>query len=147
MLLYRTVFVSLLSLSLVLAQTVPPQSPEQLTNALVTSESVNAAQLSKTSDQANMFNRAGNVASGQILYRPQTPVEFNDGQEKKGDCPVTRPTTNGYSSFKQYEGIWFKRYRSRVRPGEPFFKCAWIDYVLRPDGREMDISDNLLNNS
>lgn len=79
-----------------------------------------------------------------IMYRPQTPVVFNDGQEKEGDCPVTRPAT-GYSTFKQYEGIWFKRYRSRVRTGEPFFKCAYIDYIEQ--GRnQVFIMDHLQNN-
>jgi len=107
----------------------------------------------------NIFNDRG-----QILYKPQTPIVLNDGQEKEGDCPVTRPTT-GYSSFKQvcsmidthipvflhltpptqYEGIWFKRYRSRVRVGEPFFKCAWIDYMDQGNNN-IFISDNLQNN-
>ncbi|KAH7637388.1 hypothetical protein HUG17_7594 [Dermatophagoides farinae] len=80
-----------------------------------------------------------------ILYRPQTSVILNDGQVKQGECPKTRPAGNGYYTFKQYEGIWYKRYRSRVRSGEPFFKCAWIDYIDQGDNH-IFIMDNLQNN-
>ncbi|UXI20713.1 allergen [Sarcoptes scabiei] len=95
--------------------------------------------LSVLNANKNIFNDRAT-----ILYRPQTSIVFNDGQDKPGECPITRPASN-YDSFKQYEGIWYKRYRSRVRPDEPFFKCAWIDY--EDQGRpEIFISDNLKNN-
>lgn len=81
-----------------------------------------------------------------ILYKPQTTIDINDGQAMPGRCPVTRPATGGYTSFRQYEGLWFKRYRSRVRPDEPFFKCAWIDYVDQGNNH-IFISDNLQNNA
>ncbi|KAJ6223823.1 hypothetical protein RDWZM_002368 [Blomia tropicalis] len=94
---------------------------------------------SGSSINRNIFNDAN-----RILYKPQTAVVYNDGQEKEGDCPVVRPAS-GYTSFKQYEGLWFKRYRSRVREGEPFFKCAWIDYIDQGT-KDIFITDNLLNN-
>ncbi|XP_075680910.1 uncharacterized protein LOC113798362 isoform X2 [Dermatophagoides pteronyssinus] len=88
----------------------------------------------------NLFNDRAT-----ILYRPQTSIILNDGQVKEGECPQTRPARNGYYTFKQYEGIWFKRYRSRVRQGEPFFKCAWIDYIDQGNNN-IFIMDNLQNN-
>ena len=48
-----------------------------------------------TGVNGNIFNQRAT-----ILYKPQTPIILNDGQEKEGDCPVTRPAS-GYSSFRQ----------------------------------------------
>lgn len=99
-----------------------------------------------------------------ILYKPQTAIVANVGQDKQGACPITRHAGHGYTSFKQvysnlidhkqsfnfccmqYQGLWFKRYRSQVRPGEPFFKCAWIDYVDQGNNN-IFIMDHLQNNA
>ena len=62
--------------------------PNQITS------SVQPLGISRNVNQ-NIFNDRAT-----IMYKPQTAIVFNDGQEKEGDCPVTRPAT-GYSSFKQ----------------------------------------------
>lgn len=54
---------------------------------------------SGSSINRNIFNDAN-----RILYKPQTAVVYNDGQEKEGDCPVVRPAS-GYTSFKQVNVI------------------------------------------
>lgn len=99
-------------------------------------------------NQANMATTSRNVFNDRatILYKPQTTIAINNGQEMPGNCPVTRPATGGYTSFRQYEGLWFKRYRSKVRPDEPFFKCAWIDYINQGNN-QIFITDNLQNNA
>lgn len=62
-----------------------------------------ASQLPVSGVNGNIFNQRAT-----ILYKPQTVVVLNDGQEKEGDCPVTRPAT-GYSSFKQVRLIACKK--------------------------------------
>lgn len=68
--------------------------PSPTTNQL--SSPVQPSSLGRTVNPvSNIFNDRA-----RIMYRPQTAVVFNDGQEKEGDCPITRPAS-GYSTFKQ----------------------------------------------
>jgi len=51
-------------------------------------------------NQTNIYNRNPFNDKSFIVYRPQTPVVENNGQEKSGSCPLTR-SAPGFKSFNQ----------------------------------------------
>jgi hypothetical protein len=51
-------------------------------------------------NQTNEWSRNPFNEKAFIIYRPQTPIIENNGQEKSGSCPNTRSAT-GFKSFRQ----------------------------------------------
>ena len=51
-------------------------------------------------NQTNQWNSNKFNEKAFIIYRPQTQVVENNGQEKYGSCPTTRSAI-GFKSFKQ----------------------------------------------